>query len=378
MKYSNKHNNPMNRKLFLSILAALLGSLTYSYACTGISLKSKDGSYVMARTIEWGSSELNSVLCLIPRGYSQTSMTPTGKNGISFKAKYGYVGVGLATPDFIGEGLNEAGLSAGLFYYPNYGGYEKYDASKKEPYLADMQVVAWILSQFSTVQEVKEHFEDVKVISLFSSDKDAPSETGYGSATAIHWRVGDPSGAQIVIEIENGKVNIYDNPVGVLTNAPGFKWHLQNLNNYVNLYPGSAKAWEMGSRTISQFGAGSGFLGIPGDVTPPSRFVRAAFYVATAPVRNTSFDTAMECFTILDNFNIPIGIEYPMGQAADLPSATQWTSVSDLTNRVFYYKTMYNSTVRKVNLKDIDFSKASYQKRDLDEQKTQKIEEVHF
>ena len=364
------------RKYLILIVAGLIASATYSFACTGISLKAKDGGVVMARTIEWGSSDLNSLLSVIPRGYSQTSYTPSGKNGLTFTAKYGYVGVALASPEFIGEGMNEAGLSAGLFYYPNYGSYEIYDASKKEPYLADMQVVAWMLSQFATVDEVKEHFNDVKVISIIPGED---GKVGNGSATAIHWRVGDPSGAQIVIEIEEGVVHIYDNPVGVLTNAPGFQWHLLNLNNYVNLYSGSAQKWEMGSRTISQFGAGSGFLGLPGDITPPSRFVRAAFYVATAPARATSYDAAMECFTILDNFNIPIGIEYPAGKAPeDIPSATQWTSVSDLANLDFYYKTMYNSTVRKVSLKDIDFGKVKYQTRPLDKDKLQNVEELKF
>lgn len=356
------------KKLFLSLLALTAVSLTSSLACTGISLKSKDGSWVLARTIEWGSSELNSVLCVVPRGYSQVSKTPSGNDGITFTAKYGYVGVALAYPEFIGEGLNEAGLSAGLFYYPNYGSYTEYDPSNKEPYLADMQVVAWILSQFATVDEVRAHFNDVTVIPLFSE--------GNGSQTAIHWRVADPSGKQIVIEIEGGTVHIYDNPVGVLTNAPGFQWQLQNLNNYVNLRPGPADKYRMGGLELSQFGAGAGFLGLPGDITPPSRFVRAAFYTATAPVREKASDTVMECFTILDNFNIPIGIEYPEGQAPDLPSATQWTSASDLSGKVFYYKTMYNSTVRRVSLDTIDFSKVKYQSRPLDESKEQNIIDV--
>jgi choloylglycine hydrolase len=109
------------------------------------------------------------------------------------------------------------------------------------------------------------------------------------------------------------------------------------------------------------------------------KVVRAAFYVATAPARATAYDAAMECFTILDNFNIPIGIEYPAGKAPeDIPSATQWTSVSDLANLDFYYKTMYNSTVRKVSLKDIDFGKVKYQTRPLDENKLQAVEELKF
>jgi len=196
------------------------------------------------------------------------------------------------------------------------------------------------------------------------------------TASAIHWRVGDPSGAQIVIEIEEGKINIYENTVGVITNSPGFQWHLQNLNNYVNLFPGSAENKTIGGRTIAPFGAGSGFLGIPGDVTPPSRFVRAALYTSTAPVRATQMETVMQCFNILDNFNIPIGIEYPQGYVPDLPSATQWTSVIDLSSRVLFYKTMYNTSVRRIALKDIDFKKVPFQCQPLDKEQIQPVEDV--
>ena len=65
---------------------------------------------------------------------------------------------------------------------------------------------------------------------------------------------------------------------------------------------------------MSSFGAGSGFLGIPGDVTPPSRFVRAAFYQASAPQQETALETVFQCFQILNNFDIPVGIEFPLGQ----------------------------------------------------------------
>ena len=76
------------------------------------------------------------------------------------------------------------------------------------------------------------------------------------------------------------------------------------------------------------------FLGIPGDVTPPSRFVRAAFYQATAPVPATSQETVLQGFQILNNFDIPIGIEFAKGQTpVDIPSATQWTSATDMTSR---------------------------------------------
>ena len=159
-----------------------------------------------------------------------------------------------------------------------------------------------------------------------------------------------------------------------MTNSPGFEWQLTNLNNYVNLYPGSAPAQNLGAAELKSFGAGSGFLGIPGDVTPPSRFVRAAFYQATAPHQETGVKTVLQGLQILNNFDIPVGIEFAEGQVpADIPSATQWTSATDITSCIIYYRTMYNSAIRSIDLNLIDFSRVSYKAVPLDEVKQQPV-----
>ena len=203
------------KKLF--IIACLFFAFYFkAEACTGISMFSANGSYFQARTIEWAGSNLNSVYVVVPRNFSQTSFTPKGKDGMTFKSKYGYVGLAVQEKEFIAEGLNEAGLSAGLFYYPNFGSYQLYDEKYNSTTISDLQLVSWILSQFSTVEEVEANINKVRIVSLMGGD---------GSEAAIHWRVGDSSGKQIVIEIEKGVPHIYDNPIGVITNAPGFQWH---------------------------------------------------------------------------------------------------------------------------------------------------------
>ena len=177
-----------------------------------------------------------------------------------------------------------------------------------------------------------------------------------------------------MLEIIDGKPHFYDNPLGVLTNSPGFEWQMTNLNNYVNLFPGTAPAQKLDSIQLASFGAGSGFLGIPGDVTPPSRFVRAAFFQATAPQQETALETVLQGFQILNNFDIPVGIEFPAGQVpVNIPSATQWTSATDPTNRVIYFRTMYNSAIRSIDLKQINFKKTKYQAVLLDEIKQQPV-----
>ena len=120
--------------------------------------------------------------------------------------------------------------------------------------------------------------------------------------------------------------------------------------------------------------AGSGTLGLPGDVTPPSRFIRAAFYQASAPQRESARETVVQCFHIMNNFDIPVGIEFAEGQVpVDFPSATQWTTATDVTNRAIYYRTMYNSAIRCIDLKTIDFSKVKYQTAPLDKTREEPI-----
>lgn len=332
-------------------------------ACTGITLKSKDGSMVVARTIEWGGSYLNSRYAVVPRGYVQRSYLPGGqKTGLEFKARYGYVGFSVEQEEFVVEGLNEAGLSAGLFYFPNYGKYEDFDVKKSASSLSDLQLVPWILASFGTVEEVE---KAIKTIHVVASDP---------RASTVHWRMADASGRQVVLEIVDGEVHFYENKLGVLTNAPGFEWHLTNLNNYVNLFPGSAAGKQMEGIDIAPFGGGSGLLGIPGDFTPPSRFVRAAFFQAYSPKQDTAQGSVRQAFQILNNFDIPLGVVFHDGEPpVDMPSATQWTAATDITNRCIYFRTMYDSKIRSIDLKTIDFSKAAYRTAPLDKDREQPI-----
>lgn len=330
-------------------------------ACTGITLNAGDNARIVARTIEWGGSELNSRYVIVPRGYTQRSYIPGYTlDGMSFTAKYGYVGLSVEQKEFVVEGLNETGLSAGLFYFPGYGQYEEYDANLKDSSITDFQLVSYLLGSCSTTDEVKEAVKKVHVIAI-----DPRSST-------VHWRFADASGRQIVLEIVNGEARFYDNKLGVLTNSPGFEWQMTNLNNYVNLYSGTAEAHKFGDVQLASFGAGSGFLGIPGDVTPPSRFVRAAFFQTTAPKQATAAGTVRQAFQILNNFDIPVGIEFPAGEVhADIPSATQWTTATDMTNKVIYYRTMYDSSIRSIDLNKIDFTKCKYFDAPLDKTKEQ-------
>ncbi len=355
----------MNNKkyLWLAVYAAVLFS-TQAFACTGITLHSEKADHVVSRSIEWGNSVLQSDLVIVPRNTAIQCQTAFGP-GLKYKNRLGYVGLSIEDKHFVVEGLNEKGLSAGLFFFPGYGQYPAYEKTQSMKTISDMEFVAWVLGSFETVAEAKKALPQMRVAERFKN------------AGTVHYRVADNTGAQIVVEIVDGKMQIFDNPIGVLTNAPGFQWHLTNLNNYMNLKPGKTSPVQWESLTLRSPGIGSGMAGLPGDITPPSRFVRAAFMVSTAPALKTGDETVLYSFKILNAFEIPIGLELENhDNPTGLLSATQWTSASDMTNKKLYYKTMSNEKIRFIDLNTIDFSKVSYQSQPIDETSTTSFEKI--
>lgn len=172
--------------LVSSFMGLELGATLSASACTGISLKSADGCYIQARTIENAQEPLPSHWVVIPRGHKIQSFTPTGRNGLTFEAKYGVLGLTVVREEFVAEGINEQGLSAGLFFFPDYGGYLSYEPSQNAHTLGDLQVVTWILASFSSIDQLKQAIDKVRIVGL---DKTA----------VVHWRIGEPSGRQVVI-----------------------------------------------------------------------------------------------------------------------------------------------------------------------------------
>lgn len=337
-----------------------------SDACTGIALPSSDGGNVVARTVEWAATPMQCGYVVSPRKHRQQSYTPDGANGLVYEAKFGYVGIYTEYEPFVVEGVNETGLSAGLFFFPDYGEYSAYKPEESAKTLCDMQFVSWVLSQFSSIDELKKALQSVNLVTLNHK---------IGS---VHWRITQPDGQMAVLEVVGGVPHFYDNQLGVFTNSPGFPWHMTNLNNYVNLRPGSAPDYQLNTNIqLMPLGHGSGMLGLPGDFTAPSRFVRAAFYVSTSPVWKTSWDAVQQAFHILNNFDIPIGSQFAKGQAPEgMQSATQFTAATDQKEMRFYYRTAYNSNLRCIDLKSIDFGKVKYQSHPLDDVQQEPVQMV--
>lgn len=320
-------------------------------ACTGITLRAQDGAIVYGRTLEWGAFDLLSRLMIVPRGQEMSARMEDGQPGMSWTASYGFVAIDAVEKPLAVDGVNEQGLAVGLFYHPGVAVYQPFEDAARAQSLGPLDVANWALGSFATVEEVRNAMAEIRVVPV--------TEEALGFPPPVHFLITDASGAAIVVEYLQGALTIHDAPLGVITNAPNYDWHLTNLRNYVNLSPVALPTKSVADLELSPLGAGSGMIGLPGDFTPPSRFVRAVAYSQTARPTETGEETIYELFRILDNFNVPVGAAEGSEldtDAGGLRSATLWTTAIDLKNRVFYYHTQHNRRVRMLDLKAIDFT----------------------
>ncbi|EJW11034.1 Choloylglycine hydrolase [Rhodovulum sp. PH10] len=334
------------RTCLAAVLAAAMASAPAA-ACTGIMLHAKDGTVVHGRTLEFGTPVETSV-AVVPRGQKFTGSTPLG-DGMSYTAKYGAVGTITYQNVNVVDGVNEAGLAVGTFYFPSFATYTPATAENRAKGLSPIDFPNWLLVRFATVDEVKDALaKNAAVITPTVIDR-------WGSEPPpFHYVVYDKTGKSIVVEPIDGRLVVQDNPLGVFTNSPSFDWHMTNLRNYVALDPRNVPPVNIGRETLAPLGQGSGMLGLPGDFTPPSRFVRAAVFSATALPSATSPEAVLQVFHILDNFDIPIGVARETSDGVMHTDSTLLTVARDPQTLRYYYRSYEDQTIRMVDLKQFD------------------------
>ena len=338
----------MIRKLSVAaLIAAFTFATTPSFACTGISLKAADGAAIRGRTLEFGFPMQSKVL-VVPAGQELSGTLPDGGKGLIYKSRYAFIGANALGLPAILDGLNDQGLSVGLFYFPNYAKYTDVTAENKSRALAPQEFGTWVLANFATVDEVREAVKNIVLVPTPA----AGLGSAQGAVAGAHFFVQDKSGKSIAIEPVDGTLKVHDAPLGVMTNAPTYDWHMTNLANYLNLSPKDIAQVKLGSVTLSAFGSGAGMLGLPGDFTPPSRFVRAAMYSQAAAPNQTAEDTVFAAFHILNQFDIPKGSVVNAAVGAPTDEITEWTSVNDLKNLRWYFRTHEDQSIRMVDLKE--------------------------
>jgi len=214
------------------------------------------------------------------------------------------------------------------------------DASRT---LAPMDVPIWLLTRFASVEAAVEGIRNVRVgASVFEP---------WGVVPPLHYVLHDSDGRCVVIEFIDHELMIHDNPLGVITNAPEFEWHLMSLRNYVaRSATTDVPKVALGGERLFPTAASSGTLWLPGDFTPSSRFVRAVALSQAAPPVDTPEEAVQQAFHILGHCEIPRGaLRSRHGDRIDC-DYTQYTSAVDTASRRFYFHTYGNRRVRMVDL----------------------------
>jgi choloylglycine hydrolase len=340
------------KKIMIIISVACLFVLSASSAdsCTVFRLKANDGSIVVGRSMEF-AVDLKYDAVVVPRNKAYVSLAPDGKEGLSWETRYGYVGIGSFGMEYgLSDGMNEKGLAVGLLWYESDMKWQDVAPGETKRALAQGMVGDWILGNFASVEDVKREIRNVKVFN-YTDPKTKISLT-------VHFIVYDANGGSIVIEYENGVCNIYDNPLGILTNAPSFPWQLTNLRQYVGMTSEKPEPYQMSGMTFPATGHGSGMFGLPGDLTPPSRFVRLAVLTRFSDMQPDSERTLNLAQHIINTFDIPFGLvtDTMPDKKTILKESTQWVTFRDLTKRIVYFKTYDNQDLRKIDLNRLDFS----------------------
>jgi choloylglycine hydrolase len=314
--------------------------------CTSFVVKARDGSPLYGRTMEWGGFDLGSELVRVPRGTPFRSALPGHKQGMTWRNELGFVSINAAKLPYATDGMNEAGLVVGVLYLPGFARYQPMVEGKEASTLNAADLAAYLLGRFKRVRDVRTALHELRVV-----DNDDIAEA-FGAPIPIHWIAADESGASLVVEYLEGKLRLYDNKIGVMTNSPGYDWHLLNLRNYPNLRAQDVdEPREIDGVDLAPFGVGSGMIGLPGDFTPPSRFVRAVAYVHTLLPFADAESGLPEVARVLHNFDVPKGlVRRELRDGRILAGHTQWTVVGDLRNRRYYYWTEHNRRMRVVDV----------------------------
>ena len=303
--------------------------------CTGLALETKDGLHLFGRNMDIEYS-FNQSIIFIPRNFKCVNKS----NKKELTTKYAVLGMGTIFDDYptFADGMNEKGLGCAGLNFPVYVSYSKEDIEGKTN-IPVYNFLLWVLANFSSVEEVKKALKNANIVDIPISEN-IPN-------TTLHWMISDITGKSIVVEQTKEKLNVFDNNIGVLTNSPTFDWHVANLNQYVGLRYNQVPEFKLGDQSLTALGQGTGLVGLPGDFTPASRFIRVAF-LRDAMIKNDkdSIDL-IEFFHILNNVAMVRGSTRTVEEKSDL---TQYTSCMCLEKGIYYYNTYENNQINAIDM----------------------------
>lgn len=304
--------------------------------CTAVTYKTKD--YYFGRTLDYEFS-YGEEITVTPRNY------PFYFRGMgNMKRHYAIIGMAHVVQSYplYYDAVNEKGLAmAGL----NFVGNAHYNAPKKgAENIAVFELIPWILGSCATVEECRKRLERINITDVPFSSSLPPAE--------LHWLIADQQEA-VTLEAVAGGVRIYDNPIGVLSNNPEFPEQMFHLSNYMGLSAKPPLNRFAEGLSLTPYCVGMGAIGLPGDLSSQSRFVRAAFVKMNSRSGDSENESVSQFFHILGSVEQQNGCcELEGGSYA----TTLYTSCCNTVRGIYYYTTYANRQITAVDMyrEDID------------------------
>ena len=306
--------------------------------CTAITYTTKD--HYFGRNLDF-EHDFGECVTVTPRNFPfifrQTTPMP-----------HHYAMIGMATVSdgypLYHDATNEYGVSMAGLYFPESAVYQSPKPRKTN--LAPFELIPWLLGHCKSAQEAVDHLKDCKIADLHFSD-------AYPS-TPLHWILADRDHSY-TLEPRRDGLHIYDNPIGILTNEPPFDYHLTILRNYRNITREDAPDRFSNRYPLPAFSRGMGGIGLPGDLSSVSRFVRAAFTKLNSASGSSESESISQVFHILGSVAQQQGC-VKVGNAYE---KTIYTSCCNATKGIYYYTTYENSQITGVQLAQCDLEGTS-------------------
>ena len=307
--------------------------------CTDLRLVRLADLHVSGRTLDF-AFDLDSSVRVVPRGQSWSAIPTSGAvAALHWTNDLGFVAMdGFGFDTLFADGLNEAGLSVGTLWLPETRLPAAPPTTGEHPALDFMNLAGWLLGTCRTVDDVVTALAGVQIWNppvrdLWPSGRPVPAKLAplMDWTFTEHLAVHDAHGGDLVVEFLDGGARIHHNPDGVLTNSPTFDWHLTNLRNYIGLTNAEDQPVNLMGMPVTATGSGSGLIGLPGDVTPPSRFVRATVLTQVTTEAAGPQEAVNQVFHSLDLVSVPRHL-------AASGDYTQWYVARDHDRCVYYVR----------------------------------------
>lgn len=298
--------------------------------CTAITYKTEN--LYFGRTLDLECSFLEKVI-ITPRNYKFVF-----NNNFSTASHYAMIGIGITQNNYplYYDAVNEKGLCiAGL----NFPGNAVYNTAKNGYInLASYEFIPYLLSVCGSVEEAIDQINKINITSSAFSQELQP--------TPLHWIIADKYKSITVEPLSDG-LKIYDNFVGVLTNNPTFDYQIFSLNNYQNVSPSELEGKFADSIKLTKYSRGLAGIGLPGDLSSNSRFIRACFTLLNSVSPDVDNGDVTQFFHILEAVSQTRGsVRLEDGKLEQ----TVYTSCCDTKNLIYYFTTYCNRQINAVEL----------------------------